>query len=129
MNQDVKIALVVITIIILTSFMDDSFWRAPAMASTPTSKQSSSQQTSNASNCYHNGIELKGKVQFVDSFADLKVKFVNSFADINVEFVSSFPDKCGQWQTVNSFPDFTIQEVDSFPDIEVKKVSSFPGMN
>ena len=79
--------------------------------------------------CEWKGIKLYGKVQFVESFPDIKVQFVSSFPDINVEFVSSFPDKCGKWQEVSSFPDFKIQVVSSFPDLKVKKVTSFPGMN
>jgi len=80
-------------------------------------------------NCEWKGIKLFGKVQFVNSFPDIKVQFVTSFPDIKVEFVSSFPDKCGKWQEVSSFPDFKIQVVSSFPDLKVQKVTSFPGMN
>jgi len=79
--------------------------------------------------CEWKGIELKGKVQFVTSFPDIKIQYVSSFPDINVKFVSSFPDDCGEWQEVNSFPDFKVQVVSSFPDLKVKKVTSFPGMN
>lgn len=81
------------------------------------------------SGCSFNGIPLKGKVQVVSSFADVKVQVVDSFPDINVQKVSSFPDDCGEWQFVDSFPDFTIQLVDSFPDVKVKYVSSFPGVD
>ncbi len=136
MNKDVKIAAAVLAAIILVAILENSGSaydtndiQALTQAAIQSSKQHTASQASAEKSCYHNGIELKGKVQFVDSFPDLKVKFVSSFADINVQFVSSFPDDCGQWQEVSSFPDFTIQEVDSFPDIEVKKVSSFPGMN
>ena len=135
MNKDLKIAIAVIAIILMIIIMGDSPSQATSnkfsLANSYQSNDSASEVTISSSekSCYHNGIELKGKVQFVDSFPDLKVKFVSSFADIDVKFVSSFPDNCGEWQEVSSFPDFTIQVVDSFPDIEVKKVSSFPGMN
>jgi len=135
MNKDVKIALGVIAVIILIAIAEQpSASRSvgsDAYKVTQAANQaaSSSTPTTTSSDCRHNGIELKGKVQFVDSFPDLKIKFVSSFADIDVQFVSSFPDDCGQWQEVSSFPDFTVQVVDSFPEIEVKKVSSFPGMN
>lgn len=79
--------------------------------------------------CEYEGIKLYGKVQFVESFPDIKIKYVNSFPDIKVKFVTSFPDDCGEWQVVNSFPDFKVQIVNSFPDIEVKVVDSFPGMD
>ena len=79
--------------------------------------------------CEYNGIKLHGKVQFVESFPDIKIQYVTSFPDIKVKFVSSFPDDCGEWQTVESFPDFKVQVVESFPDLKVKIVDSFPGMD
>ena len=75
-----------------------------------------------------NGIDLKGKVEFVTSFPDIKIEYVTSFPDIKVKMVSSFPDDCGEWQEVTSFPDFKVQIVTSFPDIKVQEVSSFPGL-
>lgn len=78
--------------------------------------------------CEKNGFKLYGKVQFVDSFPDLKIEYVSSFSDIDVEFVSSFADSCGKWEVVDSFPDIKVQVVTSFPDLKVKKVKSFPGM-
>ncbi len=134
MDKDLKIAMVVISIILLIALFEDSKPMLNSSSMTPSKTTGKTKETSQASkhssekSCYHNGIELKGKVQFVDSFPDLKIKYVSSFADIHVEFVSSFPDDCGQWQEVSSFPDFKVQVVDSFPDIEVKKVNSFPGM-
>ncbi|AJP59571.2 hypothetical protein UC34_08850 [Pandoraea vervacti] len=79
--------------------------------------------------CTFNGIPLRGKVKFVNSFPDIKIQVVSSFPDLNVQKVSAFPDSCGQWQIVDSFPDFTVQIVSSFPDVKVKWVSSFPGVN
>ncbi len=79
--------------------------------------------------CSFNGIPLKGKVQVVSSFADIKVEIVDSFPDINVQQVSSFADDCGEWEFVDSFPDFTIEIVDSFPDLKVKYVNGFPGVD
>ena len=81
------------------------------------------------SECSWNGIELKGRVQFVESFPDIKIQVVESFPDIKVKLVESFPDDCGEWQIVESFPDFKIQIVESFPDIKVKYVESFPGVD
>src|SRR5690554_5138761 len=81
-----------------------------------------------AENCAVKGIQLMGKVQFVDSFPDLKIQYVDSFPDIEVKMVDSFPDKCGLWQKVESFPDFKVQVITSFPDLKVKLVDSFPGM-
>jgi hypothetical protein len=78
--------------------------------------------------CSFNGIELKGRVQFVESFPDIKIQLVESFPDIKVKLVESYPDDCGEWQVVESFPDFKVQIVESFPDLKVKYVESFPGM-
>lgn len=82
-----------------------------------------------SSDCTFNGIPLYGKVQFVDSFPDLKVQVVDSFPDLKVKMVDAFPDSCGKWKSVDSFPDFKVKIVDSFPDIKVKMVSSFPGID
>ncbi len=78
--------------------------------------------------CNWNGIELKGKVQFVESFPDIKIQFVDASPDLKVKFVNAFPDDCGEWQVVESFPDFKVQVVDAFPDIKVQVVDAFPGM-
>lgn len=81
-----------------------------------------------SNNCTFKGHNLYGKIQFVNSFPDLKVQIVNSFPDIQVQMVNSFPSKCGQWQAVNSFPDLKVQIVNSFPDIKIQYVNSFPGI-
>jgi hypothetical protein len=77
--------------------------------------------------CQWKGFKLYGKVQYVESFPDIKIQFVNSFPDLKVQFVESFPDQCGKWQVVTSFPDFKVQVVESFPDLKVQVVNSFPG--
>lgn len=71
--------------------------------------------------------ELYGKIQFVDSFPDVKVKAVTSFPDIKVKMVENFADSPGEWKAVDSFPDYKVQWVSSFPDYKVKFVDSFPG--
>ena len=76
--------------------------------------------------CNWNGIDLRGKVQIVESFPDIKIQVVSSFPDLKVKRVDSFPDDCGEWQFVDSFPDFKIQFVDSFPDFKIRFVESFP---
>lgn len=80
------------------------------------------------SDCTWNGISLHGKVQFVESFPDIKIQMVTSFPDIKVKWVTAFPDDCGEWQEVTSFPDFKVQVVTSFPDIKVQEVDAFPGL-
>ncbi len=79
--------------------------------------------------CRFNGIDLHGKVQFVDAFPDIKIQYVTAFPDIKVKMVESFPDDCGEWEVVESFPDFKVQVVDAFPDITVELVESFPGID
>ncbi|HJQ59945.1 MAG TPA: hypothetical protein VJ890_23770 [Vineibacter sp.] len=78
--------------------------------------------------CIYKGKKLWGKVQVVQSGADLKIQVVTSFADFKVQKVTSFPDSCGKWQTVNSFPDLKVQIVTSFPDLKIMYVGSFPGV-
>lgn len=78
--------------------------------------------------CTYNDISLYGRVQFVQSFPDIKIEYVDAFPDIRVEFVEAFPDGCGRWQIVEAFPDFTVQIVDAFPDVRVQQVNSFPRM-
>lgn len=78
--------------------------------------------------CAFKGVALKGRVQIVESFPDIKVRLVSSFPDLKVKIVESFPDACGKWTYVESFPDFKVQFVTSFPDIDIQLVESFPGL-
>ena len=82
----------------------------------------------NKDSCSFKGMELHGKIQFVDSFPDLTVQVVESFPDLNVKIVNSFPNDCGEWQIVDSFPDIKVKIVESFADIKIKFVESFPGI-
>lgn len=85
-------------------------------------------ETLNEANCTLGGRSLYGKVQIVESFADIAVKIVTAFPDLKVKTVSNFPDRCGKWQFVESFPDFKIRFVTSFPDLTIQFVDSFPGI-
>lgn len=78
--------------------------------------------------CTYDGIPLFGRVQFVESFADLTVQVVDAFADLRVQMVDAFPDECGKWQEVDSFPAFTVQIVNDFPDLTIEFVDAFPGI-
>lgn len=78
--------------------------------------------------CVFRGVALKGRVQIVESFPDIKVRIVSSFPDLKVKIVESFPDACGKWTYVESFPDFKVQFVTSFADIDIEFVESFPGL-
>lgn len=78
--------------------------------------------------CTFEGINLWGKIQFVEHFPDIKVQFVDHFPDLKVKYVDHFPDRCGLWQVVEHFPDIKIQVVEHFPDIKVKVVDHFPGV-
>jgi hypothetical protein len=87
-----------------------------------------SEEEINEDECTFNGIQLFGKIQFVDSFPDLTVQVVESFPNLKVKIVGSFPDDCGEWQIVDSFPDVKVKIVESFADIKIKFVESFPGI-
>ncbi|MDX2099549.1 MAG: hypothetical protein SFW36_17360 [Leptolyngbyaceae cyanobacterium bins.59] len=78
--------------------------------------------------CTYKGQRLRGRVQVVEAFPDIKVQVVKAFPDLNVQPVPAFPDRCGEWQFVNHFPDFTIQFVTAFPDVRVQFVEAFPGV-
>jgi len=83
----------------------------------------------NTEDCSWNGYALYGKVQFVESFPDIKIQVVQSFPDIKVKLVESFATDCGEWEIVESFPDIKVQIVESFPDIKVQFVEAFPGLS
>lgn len=113
-----------ILIVIASLFLISSEYRAQPIQENDASEVES---YAIASDCQYKGIKLFGKVQYVESFPDLKIQFVNAFPDLKVQFVESFPDQCGKWQVVTSFPDIKVQVVESFPDIKVQVVNSFPG--
>ena len=71
--------------------------------------------------------KIRGRIQFVDNFADYKVKAVENSPDLRVQIVEHFPDGPGKWQVVDSFPDYKIQLVDLLPDFTVQYVNSLPG--
>lgn len=81
-----------------------------------------------SADCTLNGFALKGDIEVVDSFPDLKVQIVDSFPDLKVKVVDSFADDCGEWKFVDSFPDIKVQFVTSFPDLKIQYVESFPGL-
>lgn len=80
-----------------------------------------------AADCTAKGRKLWGKVQFVQSFPDLKIEVVTAFPDLKVQMVRSFADSCGKWQEVASFPDLKVQIVSSFGDLKIQYVTAFPG--
>jgi hypothetical protein len=71
--------------------------------------------------------KIRGRIQFVESFADYKVKAVEDSPDLRVQIVENFADAPGKWQVVDSFPDYKIQLVDSLPDFTIQYVNSLPG--
>jgi hypothetical protein len=79
--------------------------------------------------CTYNGKPLYGKVQFVESFADIQAQVVTFSSDLKVKLVNSFADECGEWQLVESFPDLRVKIVESFPDLKIQFVESFAGVS
>ena len=69
------------------------------------------------------------RIQFVESFPDVRIMLVDSFPDLKVQKVSAFADSPGKWQIVDSFPDFKVQIVNAHPDLRVKYVTAFPGVD
>ncbi len=65
---------------------------------------------------------LKGKVQIVNNFADLKVEIVDSFEDVVIEIVSTSweDDYCGQIELVDNFADIKIEVVKNFADVKIR---------
>ena len=77
--------------------------------------------------CTFNGIQLYGKIQFVESFPDITVQIDESFPELKVKIVESFPDECGEWQIINLFPDIKIKYA-RFAEASARRVESFPGI-
>jgi len=71
--------------------------------------------------------KIRGRIQFVERFADYKVKAVESSPDLRVQIVEHYPDAAGKWQVVDSFPDYKVQLVDALPDFTIQYVNSLPG--
>lgn len=78
--------------------------------------------------CTFNGIQLWGRVEIVDAFADITVQEVDAFADLDVKEVTAFADECGEWEIVDAFGDFSVQMVSAFGDFDVRFVDNFPGV-
>lgn len=76
--------------------------------------------------CTYNGIQLYGKVQFVQHNADLTIQVVQYNEDIDVKIVEYFPDNCCEWQIVEHFPDLKVKIVEHNADLKVKFVKYFP---
>jgi hypothetical protein len=81
------------------------------------------------SNCTYDNIQLHGRIQYVDSFEDIRVKIVDEFAYIDVKLVSEQPDECGEWQIVDDLPDLRVKIVESGEDIKIRFVDEFSGKN
>jgi hypothetical protein len=71
--------------------------------------------------------KIRGRIQFVENFADYDVKVVEDSPDLRVQMVQNFPTAAGQWQVVDSNPDYRIHVVDSLPDFTIQYVNSGPG--
>lgn len=77
--------------------------------------------------CTFKGKKLYGKIQYVDSFPDVKIREVTALPDLKVVKVSSLPTRCGEWQVVDTFPNTRVKVVTAFEDLQVEYVTSFPG--
>lgn len=77
--------------------------------------------------CRFRGFELKGRVQLVRAFPDVRVQIVQSSPDLRVQKVRALPDSCGEWQVVEAFPDLRVEIVEAMPDLRIQLVETFPG--
>jgi len=78
--------------------------------------------------CTLDGINLWGKVRYVNALADFKIREVNNFGDLKVQKVKVLPNSCGKWREVQALPDFTVQVVNVGEDFQVRYVNNFPGV-
>ena len=72
--------------------------------------------------------ELKGKIQFVEHFADYDVEIVDVAPDLKVKIVENFPNNPGEWNIVASLPDIKLRIVENFGDFTIQFVENFPGI-
>lgn len=72
--------------------------------------------------------KIKGKIKFVENFADYKVEITNLFPDMKVKLVEQLFNKEGEWQVVDSMPDIKIKIVENFGDFTIQFVENFPGI-
>ncbi len=72
--------------------------------------------------------KLKGKIKFVEHFADYDVEICTINPDLKVKIVEHFPNEMGQWQIVDSMEDIKIRIVENFGDFRIKFVEHFPGL-
>ena len=84
--------------------------------------------------CTLDGINLWGRVQFVDAIGspDFKVRMVTLGADLKVQTITSptQPNSCGKWQTVTAIgsPDFKVQMVTLGEDFSIQPETLSPGL-
>ncbi len=72
--------------------------------------------------------QMKGKIQFVEHFADFEAEIVAFLPDLKVKLVERFPDEPGKWQIVTSFPDIKIKLVENFGDFKIQFVENSNGI-
>ena len=76
---------------------------------------------------YCKGIRLCGRVEVVNSSADLRVEVVETSPDLRVQIVNYSPTRIGEWQFVEHGADFRIEYVRSSADLRIEFVDHSPG--
>ncbi len=80
------------------------------------------------SECFYQGLELRGEVEVVENDPDLRVQLVSASPDLKVSFVDRYPDQCGEWRKVGLGGDFRVQFVTDAPDLRIQEVPGAPGL-
>jgi hypothetical protein len=64
--------------------------------------------------------KMKGRIQFVEHFADFDVEISEVFPDLKVKIVEHFANTPGKWQIVSSSPDIKLKIVENFGDFKIQ---------
>ncbi|MCF6168043.1 hypothetical protein [Lutibacter sp.] len=72
--------------------------------------------------------KIKGKIKFVENFADYNVEITEIMPDLKVKIVEHLFNREGEWQIVDSMPDIKIKIVENFGDFSIQFVNNFPGI-
>ena len=66
--------------------------------------------------------KMKGRIQFVEHFADFDVEITDIIPDLKVKIVEHFPNEPGKWKIVSSAPDIKLKIVENFGDFKIQFV-------
>lgn len=79
-------------------------------------------------NCIYKNKKLYGRIQFVDTFPDIRIRIVTSKPNLRVVKKQSNAIQCGEWQIVNFAPSIRIMIDQKHGEIDVQYVDFSPGV-